>query len=169
MVQDVMSHFVAHDKQGFWVVHFLNCSVPHDNSLGGADSSYIGVEFVGFLAGIHFEHPARRDGEPAAPGKLFDLAYQLRVALIERDEIVKERINDPGTAVNDQQENCIDREPKVEPPAPRTLPDNEDHEPQQEDSKDPAEACAFQLIAEPRSPALHRKPVLPADAMLVCV
>ena len=48
-----MAALVAEDEEHFVVGEAVGCGVPHDKALGGADAGDVGVEAVGFFAGLH--------------------------------------------------------------------------------------------------------------------
>src|SRR5215472_8287233 len=169
VVENVVTHLMAEDKERFRRGGLLDGGVPHHHALGGPEAGYVGIQLVGFLAGLHQEHTLAGDGKTAALRDFFNRLHQLRIALLQRFKLVEERIYNQRGNNEEQHLDRLQDQPEIKPPAPRALADDEDHEPQQRNTKYRGDEQPLGSVAEPGSPSLHGEAVLQADALLVSV
>src|SRR5258708_32165601 len=56
VVKNVVPGFVAENEERFFRSHFLDEVVVDNHAFGSAEAGDIGIELVGFSAGVHQEH-----------------------------------------------------------------------------------------------------------------
>jgi len=92
--------FVAEDEHDFVVGDASGGGIPHNDALGGSDAADIGVEAVGFFAGLHEEHAVWRDVGAGTGDDLLETGDEVSMILRERFELVEDRFQKRGCKEN---------------------------------------------------------------------
>ena len=89
VVQNVVSHLMAKDKESLRRAGMLDRCVPDHYALGWSKACDVGVERGHFLAGLHQEHAVTGNFQAASLGDSLNGVYQLRIAFIQRLKFVE--------------------------------------------------------------------------------
>src|SRR5260370_15502458 len=120
MAKDVVAEFVTDDRQGFGVTSLLDGGVPDDHTLGSAETGDIGIHPIALFAGTHEEDAIARDGNVGVPSEGLNVGDELGMFVVERLELVEQRVDDPGANEDDAEQNGKGGKPKKEAPTPET-------------------------------------------------
>ena len=83
MPEHVVAKFVAHNKQRFISGCFPQCSVPDHHAFRRSNPGHVGIDGVGFLAGLHQKHAVRWNWHSGTLRQLSDRRHQPRVLALE--------------------------------------------------------------------------------------
>jgi hypothetical protein len=131
------------------------CCLKNHDAFGCAEAGNIRVNFVVFAAGIHQKHAITGDLQACASRELLQVGSELGMLICKRFELVEEGIDNNGFKNENTQNNGQRRKPEVEPPAARTLFD--DQEKNESHQREKCEFNQYRLgpIQEPRAPKLN--------------
>src|SRR5260370_8508383 len=122
MAKDVVAEFVTDDRQGFGVASLLDGGVPDDHTLGSAEAGDIGIHPIALFAGTHEEDAIARDGNAGVLSEGLNVGDELGMFVVERLELIEQRVDDPGANEADPEQNGKVGKPKKKPPTPTTPP-----------------------------------------------
>src|SRR5579864_8642042 len=155
MAENVVPELVADDEERLGVAGFLEGGVPDDHALGGANTRDVGVHLVAFFAGAHEKDAIAGNGDAGALREFLNGSDELGMLLVERLEVVEERIDDPRNNKDEGQQNGQGGKPKKEPPAPRAATHYGEQNQGQDERKERANDFFLGPIPKPGAPALH--------------
>src|SRR5216684_1069470 len=160
---------MAKDEERLGRGSFLNRRVPDHYALGRPKSGHVGIERGDLLTGLHQEHAVALYRESASLRNAFQLLHELWVCLIQWLKFVEQWINDIRSNHDQEKQARQSDQPEVKPPTAWALADDPVHQKKAKSCDDDGDELSLGEVAKPRSPALHRESVLPADAVLVGV
>src|SRR6185312_14996858 len=109
--------------------------------------------------------PVGWKADAAAGDDLLQLLNEGGVRLLERLELVEERIDDDRGDEDSEEDRRHGRNPEPEPPARRRSADSPEEQQDQHGADDPDEEKALGLVPEPARPALNGEPVAEAEVV----
>ena len=121
VMQGVVAELVAEDGGELVRRGVGDGGIPEDEALGGAEAGDVGVEAGDLAAGVHVEHPVGRKADAAAGDDLLQLLNEGGVRLLERLELVEERIDEDRREEDSKEDRRHRRNPEPEPPAGRAI------------------------------------------------
>ncbi len=147
----------------------LHGGVPHHDSLGRAEAGDVSVELGRLLAGFHFEHALGRDVHPTTMHDALQIGYQVGMPVSQGFKLVEQWIDPDGLNENHEHDERNRAQPEIEPPASRTAAQRGIEPPSSDAAAEQNERQVLRPVAEPRSPMLHRKPILQSNVVFVGV
>jgi len=114
VMQNIMPALVAEDEEDLVVGQPVGGRIPHHKALGRTDAGHIGIQSVGFCAGLHQIHSLRCDPCSGACDDGLQFGHQRGMSLNERFEFVEERIDEWRGKGGEQNQRQLE-EPDSEP------------------------------------------------------